>query len=55
MILFLRHSRSAVGGGSARRAQAGLAGVARALGPPAGRLRRSLGAAWNLCTASLFQ
>ena len=55
MVLLQRHSRSAVGGGSACCAQAGLAGVARALSAPAGRPRRGFGAAWNLCTTSLRQ
>ena len=54
-VLLQCHSRSAVRGGSARCAQAGLAGVARAPGAPTGRPRRGLGAAWNLCTTSLRQ
>ena len=53
MVLLQCHSKSAVRGGSACCAQAGLASVARALGAPAGRPRRGLGAAWNLCTTSL--
>ena len=53
MVLLQCRSRSAVRGGSACCARAGLAGVARALGAPTGRPRRGLGAAWNLCTTSL--